>query len=67
MSKKHCLENSFFVLKYYQEFLYNNWSTLKPWQESFHRGSVVMNPARIDKDAGSIPGLAQWVKDPASP
>ena len=27
-------------------------------------GSVVTNPTRIHGDSGSIPGPAQWAKDP---
>ena len=36
----------------------------KIYFESFCCGSVVTTPTSIHEDAGSIPGLAQWVKDP---
>ena len=34
---------------------------------SSHRGVAEMNPTRNHEVAGSIPGLAPWVKDPALP
>jgi len=40
-----------------------NWNT----HRSSHRGSAVTDRTRIHVDEGSIPGLAQWVKDPALP
>ena len=34
---------------------------------SSHCGEVETNPTRNHEVVGSIPGLAQWVKDPAWP
>ena len=41
--------------------------TIEKIFRSSHHGAVEMNPTRNHQVVGSIPGLAQWVKDPALP
>ena len=39
-------------------------NTLKSIFGSSHFGTLEKNPTSIHEDVGSIPGLAQWVRDP---
>ena len=48
-------------------FMYRNHEILEINIRSSHHGAVEMKPTRNPEVAGSIPGLDQWVKDPALP
>ena len=49
------------------DWLFHTLTSVNTWYQSSHHGSVETSLTRIQEDKGSIPGLAQWVGDPALP
>ena len=67
-----CTSSSLYHLTSHNAIVWNKTITkillpFKSYLGSSHCGAEDMNPTSIHGDTGSIPGLAQWVRDPALP
>ena len=59
------MDLEFITLRKRSIIWYHLYWNLKKWHRSSHGGSVEMNLTRNHEVVGWIPGLAQWVGDPA--
>ena len=62
LTNNQCLEH---IKRNTQNSIANKTIQLENRYWSSHCGPVEMNPTRIREDAGSNPGLTQWVKEPS--